>query len=98
VSLAVANHHVFRHGVKEVLWEDARLMEPMPDLYAHLWPGGRPPWESASPEGCPVWYERECKKQVEDSESRIRRDADRPDILQIRRQLDARLPLDQCWS
>ncbi|KAL2855796.1 hypothetical protein BJX68DRAFT_280055 [Aspergillus pseudodeflectus] len=56
VFLAIANSETFRHGVDEIIWDDARFYN-LPDAV----PFNKPDKES----GCLEWFVSQCKENIE---------------------------------
>ncbi|KAH6967923.1 hypothetical protein BKA56DRAFT_597395 [Ilyonectria sp. MPI-CAGE-AT-0026] len=71
VLRAIAKHETYRHGVVELIWDDARLDAP-PDLPTQdIFQGIDTFWKS--------WYEEACESNAEEAEHRKGSDVDRPD-------------------
>lgn len=96
VFRSIANHPVFREQVTEIIWDDARFV-PAPVS-----------WEDFKPfinrndlqmgEGCPKWFSKQCKRNISNLQVRKYRDVDRPDHVARQRQVDAQMPLKDCWE
>jgi hypothetical protein len=89
VFLAVANSNRFRHGVKEIIWDDARFVECLDGALSHV----RDP-----PTGCPAWFVDACKENIEELHFRKGQDIDRPDHVDRAEQVAAELPAKICWQ
>jgi hypothetical protein len=97
VLRSVANHPDFREQVTEIIWDDARFVSAPVS------------WEDHEPfidrsglkindEGCPKWFLQECKNNISNMKQRKSRDVDRPDHTARQRQVDAQMPLKDCWK
>lgn len=85
VFYAIAGHETLRKGIVEIVWDDARLLyniERTNEAIHQL-------MESPSREGCPAWFSRACKKNIDDLAPRKENDADRPDHVARTQQIDA---------
>ncbi|KOS38368.1 hypothetical protein ACN38_g10818 [Penicillium nordicum] len=98
VFRAVADHPKFRHEIKEIIWDDARV------VFAPLtWQTGHPiidpEYIEINPnEGCPIWFKEECEVNRYRMKHRKYRDVDRPDHVARQHQMDAQMPLKACWE
>jgi hypothetical protein len=100
VFRAIADHDAFRSGITQIVWDDAQLVGSLPDPDDHIQrqPGeGRLRWESPFPGDCPRWFARACAANLKYL-GRNSKDVDRPDIVAVRQQVDALLPLGESWS
>ncbi|KAJ5670157.1 uncharacterized protein N7477_005520 [Penicillium maclennaniae] len=98
VLRSVANHPDFREQVTEIIWDDARFVSAPVS------------WEDYEPyidrsglrindeEGCPMWFLQECKNNIRNMKQQKSRDVDRPDHMARRQQVDAQMPLKDCWK
>ncbi|GKT51310.1 uncharacterized protein ColSpa_11491 [Colletotrichum spaethianum] len=106
VFTAVANHDMFRWGVYEIIWDDARLMKSPEmqdpdtlemdeeDLVYRFEMMGSP-----RPRGCPPWYAWVCNENVGLLKRRKGNDVDsRPEHVTRAKQLASLLPLKESYA
>lgn len=100
VFRAVANHPTFRQQVTEIIWDDSRFYSA-PVAWGDYTPYiDRSKLQIDDEEGCPIWFKKKCEENINWLFQRKReaRDVDRPDHLARQRQVDAQLPLKECWE
>ncbi|KAI1053807.1 hypothetical protein LB507_007487 [Fusarium sp. FIESC RH6] len=64
VLMAIGNHETLRHGVTELVWDDARLSTG-PELEVERKGYESEGWHQDDPvtnNGCPRWFERDCEE------------------------------------
>ncbi|KAL4962080.1 uncharacterized protein BDV14DRAFT_203233 [Aspergillus stella-maris] len=89
VFLAIADSEKFQHGIKEIIWDDARFLkspydeeEMHPEDQEELWKDDE--------NGCPWWFAKQCEEQIEDLEMRSGSDRNHKE--------EEVLPLKICWQ
>ncbi|KAJ5085778.1 hypothetical protein N7532_010549 [Penicillium argentinense] len=99
VFCAVAIHHTFRHQVTEIIWDDARFL-PEPVIPEEEWRPymDREDLEMNPDEECPNWFVEGCEENIDLLRRRKGDDVDRPDHIARQKQIDAQMPLRQCWE
>ncbi|KAM0522940.1 hypothetical protein ACHAPE_001429 [Trichoderma viride] len=104
VFLAIADHPVFRERITEIVWDDAQLAKHVrnddAELTGRYWlleegPGLDEPRLNGT---YPWWFKNECGNEMDVIKYYIGNDADRPDILAIKSQLDAQMSLTKSWE
>lgn len=102
VFRAVADHEIYRLGITEIIWDDARLAKSYERGEMHpaeyYYPEYEDPDDLDEGKGCPKWFAKACRENVEELVSRKGEDVDRPDHLARAEQVAAQLPLKQCWQ
>lgn len=99
----IADHDVFRQGIVEIIWDDARLSGPPrtedsdDDSYYYYDDSDDDDDDGANldPDGrsdCARWFRQECKKNVHHLKMRRDQDVDRRDHVARAKQLAAQLP------
>ncbi|KAL7894265.1 hypothetical protein HDV63DRAFT_159318 [Trichoderma sp. SZMC 28014] len=96
VFLAIADHPVFRETITEIVWDDAQLAKQVRNDDAEL--TGRYWVPEEGPGTYPLWFINECVNEMDAIKYHIGNDADRPDILAIKSQLDAQMSLAESWE
>lgn len=99
----IADSDTFRQGVTELIWDDARLKgaqsqfqtEQFQDFDDEEWAADE---LEDLPPGCPSWFGRECRENVEELESRKGMDSDRPEHAARAQQLAAEPTLAENWA
>ncbi|ROT38193.1 hypothetical protein SODALDRAFT_312748 [Sodiomyces alkalinus F11] len=95
----IADHDIFRHGVVEIIWDDARLERP-----SRTGDDGDDDHDDDDDDeeglghGCPGWFARECKENVAYLKRRRRYDVDRSDHIARAKLLEAKLPLRESFT
>jgi hypothetical protein len=98
VFRAVADHPKFRREITEIIWDDARFVSA-PLIWEDVHPITDPQSLQTNPdEGCPNWFVEECEENRYVMKHRKYRDADRPDHVTRKSQMDAQMPLKACWE
>lgn len=89
VLRAIAKHETYRHGVVELIWDDARLDVP-PDL---------PPYDNFKDIETfwKVWYGVVCESNIKEAEYRKGSDVNRPDHAARDRWIAAQPSTDALW-
>lgn len=92
VFRAIADHEIFRMGITEIIWDDARLQN----------------WEPEDPEldgdsddnsgGCPDWFERACEANAEKMIGRAIDKGNPIGDIAREKQLEAQLPYKASWA
>ncbi|KAL3479630.1 hypothetical protein BJX99DRAFT_255356 [Aspergillus californicus] len=99
VFRAIADSETFRHGIKEIIWDDARFIKT-PDGEFHPADEREDLWiEEES--GCPYWFLDTCEENMEDFQMRSRSHLKRGHIDQLTRaqeQAAADLPSKISWQ
>lgn len=98
VFRAVADHPRFRHDIREIIWDDARV-----GLVPLRWEWFQPSIDRKRlqidpDEGCPIWFKHECDENRWKMKHRKHRDVDRPDHVARQNQMNAQMPLKACWE
>lgn len=96
VFRAIADHEVFRKGIVEIIWDDARLAyssRKEDRFYAY-----DEPESSDTDEDCPAWFSRACQENVKYLVHRKRYDVDRQDHVAREQQVAGQLPLKVSWE
>jgi hypothetical protein len=78
VARAIADHETFRHGILEIIWDDALFVHDIPrpnEQILLLMDSSTPPRKERDP---PRWFERACKENIENLKHRkvTKRDPD----------------------
>lgn len=92
VARAIAGHETYRKRVVEIIWDDARLARPKPQ---RTYLDRDISW--SDDDGCPYWFARACRENVNRLEQRMDGDADRPEIVAQRHQLQHLMSLPDAW-
>lgn len=119
---AIADHPQFRHQIKEIIWDDARLLSTPPLSDDYWWEvienGIQTPWprlpemnsdsdsasasesdsETESEQNLPSWFRKECKGNIKFIDHRKSWDRDLPHHIARQKQVDAQMPLQECWE
>lgn len=95
VFRAIADHDSLRMGVVEIIWDDARLAEPLEDEEAGLYFGIDPDYSVGE---CPSWYGKACKDNIEHLWGRKGSDANHPYHETRAKQVAAQLPVTESWA
>lgn len=100
VLRAIADSGAYRHGVTELIWDDARLKRQQ-SLYSDQRfedPFSQDSEEDDEAPGCPSWFAEECRDNVDELHSRKGDDVERPEHIAGAQQVAAQLPLTECWT
>lgn len=98
VFRSVANHPIFREQVTEIIWDDAYFF-PAPVSWENYIPYiDRSELQIDDEEACPIWFKKRCEDNIGLLRQRKGFDVDRPDHLARQQQVDAQLPLKECWE
>lgn len=93
VARAVADHDRLRHGVVQVIWDDARLVKGLD-------PGDTEKSQGSCPNGeepYPAWFGKACNGSTRDINQRLRRFGHEVHAP-YRRQLRAQMTLAESWA
>ncbi|OOQ91393.1 hypothetical protein PEBR_00500 [Penicillium brasilianum] len=97
VLRSIANHSASREQVTEIIWDDARFVAAPAS-----WEDYEPYIDRSSlqitDERCPKSFLQECKDNIRSMKQRKARDVDRPDHIARQQQMDAQMPLKDCWK
>ncbi|CAG8902816.1 unnamed protein product [Penicillium egyptiacum] len=92
VFRAIADHKTFRHDVTEIVWDDARFIDVLERSVSEYDMG------EDEDEGCPIWFVKACKENLEQLEERKYGDVDRPDHIARAEQVAVQPSLRKCWE
>lgn len=106
VFTAVASHKEFCKQVVEIVWDDARLVEGQSRRGDSDADDSEAEDSEAESEtvGVPAWFAHACHSNIETLKGRNRSDGlgcgprRRPGLLATAEQVNAQLPLSQCWT
>ncbi|KAF4825651.1 hypothetical protein CGCSCA5_v000103 [Colletotrichum siamense] len=103
VFRAVAEHETFRHAVREIVWDDARLLEAedYEDRFEDIRLDGEESYEEESDnpvESVPWFYVRACEKNIEDLQTLGHADFETlPQHIETAKQVHAQLPVELAY-
>ncbi|KAL2819836.1 hypothetical protein BDW59DRAFT_151169 [Aspergillus cavernicola] len=99
VFRAIADSETFRHGIKEIIWDDARFIKaPLGEF--HIADEREDLWIDEET-GCPEWFVDACKENREGLEMRKYPHSDQGHVEQlalVEEQAAAELPLKISWQ
>ncbi|KAF3803540.1 hypothetical protein GCG54_00004711 [Colletotrichum gloeosporioides] len=104
VFRAVAEHETFRHAVREIVWDDARLLEAedYQDRFEDIRLDGEEFYDEEADnyvEGVPWFYVRACEKNIEDLQTLGHADVETlPQHIETAKQVHAPLPVDVAYA
>ncbi|KAF0332297.1 hypothetical protein GQ607_000313 [Colletotrichum asianum] len=104
VFRAVAGHETFRHAVREIVWDDARLLEAedYEDRFEDIRLDGEESYDEESDdpvESVPWFYVRACEKNIEDLQTLGHADFETlPQHIETAKQVHAQLPVDVAYA
>lgn len=97
VFRAIADHETLRKGVTEVVWDDALLAVSDERDHYDIYLEGQD--LASDDEGCPAWFARACRENLEQLENRKGGDVDHlPQHVERARQIEAQLPLEVSYA
>lgn len=94
VLKAIADNETYRHGVFELIWDDARLLEPPEAIPESAQEGD---WDRFD-ERAKSWLDHRCGETAWEAHRRRGLDADRPDHTARRKWQAAQPPIDELWA
>ncbi|PWY81740.1 hypothetical protein BO94DRAFT_601809 [Aspergillus sclerotioniger CBS 115572] len=100
----IADHEIHRHGVEEIIWDDALLRmgylsEEERDNEDLGWEFEFDRDDARNPDLCPLWFAKACRENLEMLHDRKGLDVDRPDHIARALQVVASLkPLQVHWT
>ncbi|KAF3482652.1 uncharacterized protein GIQ15_01976 [Arthroderma uncinatum] len=114
VFRAIANHETFRQRVVEIIWDDARLIDwPLEDAikiggelyclkngayYENITCGCNDLCDCDTARGCPAWFTRACRKNIENLTNYKHYDVYLPGRVPRAYQVTAQHPTRQSWE
>ncbi|KAL1883258.1 hypothetical protein Daus18300_000316 [Diaporthe australafricana] len=97
---AIAGSETYRHGVTELIWDDARLSYSplLAQTYNEDDEDDDSETDDDNDQDVPRWFKDAFHDNIDDLNSRKGLDADRPEHVARAQQLSRCLPLAACWA